>query len=142
MNYTYTIDLRNQDTTPSYVVTYVSNGATISYPANKMPHLNADDTITFNFQFDKGTAVVSCSLYVRAIVNSELNSPFEPQNQPGGQYVIGQGTTLGVVANNGLWTFSILGMMSVPSLAEQGPDVIHVPFFIDPDMDVGSGVPP
>lgn len=140
MNYIYTIDLRNQDTTPSYVVTYVSNGATISYPANKMPHLNEGDSLTFNFQTDKDAAVASCSLYVRAIVTGEKNSPFEPQDQDNGKYPINQGTNLSVVAGNGLWTFSILGFMTVPNLTTVG--TVQVPFFIDPDADVGNGFPP
>ncbi len=138
MDYTYTIDLRDQDTTPSYKVSFAQNGALINYPANSMPHLNIEDTLTFNFQTDKDTSVSAVNLYVRAIVTSEKNSPFSPQDQ--NVYEINQGSKLTVVANNGLWTFSILGMLTVPNLAGSTP--LSIPFFIDPDMDVGTGVPP
>ncbi len=138
MDYTYTIDLRDQDTTPSYKVSYTQNGALINYPANSMPHLKIDDTLTFNFQSDKDTSVSGVNLYIRAIVTSEANSPFSPQDTI--VYPIAQGSKLTVVANNGLWTFSILGMLTVPNLAGSTP--ISIPFFIDPDMDVGTGVPP
>jgi hypothetical protein len=140
MNYTYTIDLRNQDTTPSYVVSYVLNGATITYPANIMPHLNKGDVLTFNFQTDKDVSVASSNLYVRAIIPGEMNSPFEPQDQDNSKYPISQGLSLNVVADNGSWTFSILGFINVPNLAGSG--TIQTPFFIDPEAEVGTGYPP
>jgi hypothetical protein len=133
MNYSYTINLTNQDTTPSYVVS--------GYPANKMPHLNAGDTLTFNFQLDSDVTLANCQLFVRAIVAGESNSPFIEQGQSDQIYNISPNSQLTVGANNGLWTFSILGFIKVPNLSASG-GTIAIPFFIDPDMDVGNGSPP
>lgn len=133
MNYIFKLDLRNQDTTPSYVVSW--NGG--SYPANVMPHLNKGDSVQFVWDTDSNTPVTSCSLYVRPLVNSETPSPFTPTNV---QVVdVYANSTLSVVEVNGLWTFSILGMMQIP--AQFGCPPMSLPFFIDPDVDVGTGQP-
>lgn len=148
-NYTYTMDLRHQDTTPSYVVSYPdpSNPDNrLSYPANNMPHLVNGDTLVFAYQADSNTTVLQSSLFVRALVSAEANSPFTATMPGNGTVydILQPNQKLTVATNNGHWTFSVLGMLSVPNLASDKVSVpmITIPFYIDPDMDVGTGVPP
>ncbi len=148
-NYIYTVDLRNQDTTPSYVVSYPdpSNpGSTLSYPANTMPHLVKDDTLVFVYVTDSNTMVLASQLNVRALVSAESNSPFSSTVPPDGLVydILKPGQILTVIRVNGHWSFSIFGSLAVPNRANDRATnpTISIPFYIDPDMDVGTGVPP
>jgi hypothetical protein len=133
MNYIFKMDLRNQDTTPSYVVSW--NGGT--YPANVMPHLNQGDTVQFIWDTDSNTPVTSCNLYVRPLMSSETPSPFSPTKV---QVVdLFATSTLSVAEQNGSWTFSILGMLQIP--AQFGCPAMNTPFFIDPEAEIGTGQP-
>ncbi len=154
--YLFTINLNNQDTTPSFVV--YREDINFTFPANSFPRLKNGDVLNFNWNTDwdvpnLSSPVTNLSLYVTALVKHETNAPFAyqdtslPPPTPGHPFQLynpdspNQPYSVVVKNDNGQWSFSLLGMMTVPS---QAMDVqyVNVPFYIDPDMDVGSGTPP
>jgi len=138
--YFCTIDLSIGDTTPGFVISW-ANG---TLPANSVPTLAINDSITFQFT---GRVVTSCVLHARPLATSETMSPFAATaggtSPPNGEIDLlanpPASNTIYVVTLNGNWNFSLVGAYQATNTYGQPPFV--VPFFMDPDADVGSGNP-
>lgn len=136
--YTCLIDLTIGDTTPGFVMSWPGGG---TLPANAMPILEIGDSVTFVFS---GRGVTACLLYARPLTASEKMSPFATfdKGEPPANGIIDviANKTIHVVFLNGHWGFALCGLYAATNTF--GHDAFAVPFFVDPEADVGTGVPP
>ena len=131
-NYVFTVDLRYGGTTPSFLI--FLDGKDI-LPLNTMPVLEKDDTITFSF---KGREVLDGAMYWRPLANDLPLNPFA--GQEGFKFPVKEGDTFTVDRQSGNWSFVITG--TYQATLTFGHAAISIPFLIDPEADVGTGMGP
>ncbi|MDE2427566.1 MAG: hypothetical protein KGM99_02495, partial [Burkholderiales bacterium] len=126
-------------TTPSY---QVSGPNGLLLPINNMPGLLPGDQISFVFNTISPNGpdrkVFNCSIYTRPLADGLGLSPFSQQPTSDNQYAIESDSVFTVATVPGGWNFTLQGFYSTPNSENNGS--ITVPFLVDPEADVGTGV--